>query len=50
MMTWRPTFAHQKKLPVIRVDNWLLFPGGKSRKMTWRERLAARRGTLRVRD
>lgn len=32
------------RLPVIRVDNELLFPGGWCRRMTWRERIAWRFG------
>ncbi len=31
-------------LPIVRVDNWLLFPGGYSRPMTIIERIAWRFG------
>ena len=30
--------------PVVRVDNWLLFPDGRGRKLTLKERFQLRRG------
>lgn len=32
------------KVAVVRVDNWLLFPDGRGRKLTIRERFYLRRG------
>lgn len=33
-----------REIYIVRVDNWLLFPDGQSRKLTWRERFKLWRG------
>lgn len=35
---------YPKYRPIVRVDNYILFPNGTSRKLTWRERWSMRKG------